>query len=70
LKDHYYKNLVRLIHDEKTTIAGFVETNRFMDTNAKTKYHIGLRQRMTPTPPRRKKKGRKTSVVDAVKSGL
>jgi hypothetical protein len=33
LKYRHYKNLIRLIHNEKTTIAGFTETSGHLDTN-------------------------------------
>jgi hypothetical protein len=63
-----------IIHDEKRKIADCVETSGHLDTNAIHKNHIDMILRMNMTPPvetmRRKKKRKKTSAIDVVKSGL
>jgi hypothetical protein len=51
LKGHHYKNLIRLIHDEKRVIVGIVETSGHLDTNASPKNHIDMKLKKNLTPP-------------------
>jgi hypothetical protein len=61
-------------HNEKTMIASSMETSGHQGTNVEPKNHVDMRLRMNLTPLvatlRRKKRGKKTSAIDAVKSGL